>query len=110
MSEEESKKVSGEEEGDAKPLYLLSPISTPLANEKLTGRALKLVRKAAKSKLIRRGVKEVVKALRKKEKGVMIIAGNVTPIDVISHIPVLCEEQSIPYVYVPAKEDLGMLL
>ena len=40
----------------------------------------------------------------------MLIAGNITPIDVISHLPVLCEESSIPYVYVPRKEDLGLCL
>lgn len=52
-------------------------------------------------------MKEVVKSFKKKEKGIMVIAGNITPIDVISHIPILCEENDIPYVYVPAKEELG---
>lgn len=33
----------------------------------------------------------------------MILAGDVSPIDVISHIPVLCEENQIPYCYVPSK-------
>jgi len=65
------------------------------------------VKKAAKVKSIRRGVKEVVKAIRKGEKGLMIIAGNISPIDVITHLPILCEEASVPYVYVPSKEDLG---
>src|SRR5690348_1622499 len=37
----------------------------------------------------------------------MILAGNITPIDVITHIPILCEENDIPYVYVPKKEELG---
>jgi H/ACA ribonucleoprotein complex subunit 2 len=37
----------------------------------------------------------------------MVIAGNITPIDVVSHLPVLCEENEIPYIYVPAKEELG---
>ena len=27
--------------------------------------------------------------------------------DVISHLPVLCEENSVPYVYVNSKADLG---
>lgn len=35
---------------------------------------------------------------------IMILAGDVSPIDVITHIPVLCEENDIPYVYVPSKE------
>jgi H/ACA ribonucleoprotein complex subunit 2 len=100
--------MSDTEDSKSEVVYAaLSPIATPLANEKLTGRTLKLVRKAAKAKSVRRGVKEVLKALRKKEKGVMVIAGNVTPIDVISHLPVMCEDRSIPYIYVPAKEELG---
>lgn len=103
MDSEETKVVISDTEVRAG----ISRIASPLADEKLTGRALKLVRKAAKAKLIRRGVKEVIKGLRKSEKGLMVLAGNVTPIDVISHIPVLCEEANIPYIYVPAKEDLG---
>lgn len=27
--------------------------------------------------------------------------------DVISHIPVLCEDHNIPYVYVPSRAELG---
>ena len=27
--------------------------------------------------------------------------------DVISHLPVLCEESKVPYVFVPARSDLG---
>ena len=40
-------------------------------------------------------------------KGVCIIAGDISPIDVISHLPVFCEESAVPYVYVPSKQDLG---
>lgn len=28
--------------------------------------------------------------------------------DVISHIPVLCEDHNIPYIYVTSRADLGM--
>jgi H/ACA ribonucleoprotein complex subunit 2 len=35
------------------------------------------------------------------------LAGDVSPIDVISHIPVLCEDNKLLYVYVPARESLG---
>jgi H/ACA ribonucleoprotein complex subunit 2 len=85
----------------------VSIIATPLAGEKLTKKSLKLVKKSAGQKQFRRGIKECVKALRKGEKGIMIIAGNITPIDVISHMAILCEENDIPYIYVPTKEDLG---
>ena len=36
-----------------------------------------------------------------------IFAGDISPIDVITHLPVLCEEANIPYVYVVSKEELG---
>jgi H/ACA ribonucleoprotein complex subunit 2 len=36
-----------------------------------------------------------------------IMAGDISPIDVLSHVPVLCEDNSIPYVFVPSKELLG---
>ena len=32
-----------------------------------------------------------------------IIAGDISPIDVISHVPALCEEHSVPYIFVPSK-------
>lgn len=68
---------------------------------------LKLAKKAAKRKQIKRGVKEVIKAIRKAHKGVVIIAGDISPIDVITPLPVLCEDADIPYIYVPSKEELG---
>lgn len=37
----------------------------------------------------------------------MIFAGDVSPVDMICHLPAVCEEKSIPYVYVPSKSDLG---
>lgn len=68
---------------------------------------LKLAKKAAQRKQIKRGVKEVVKAIRKNAKGLLVIAGDISPIDVITPLPVLCEEADIPYIYVPSKEELG---
>ncbi len=35
---------------------------------------------------------------------VCIIAGDISPIDVISPLPVLCEDHNVPYMYVPSKE------
>jgi len=86
----------------------LSVIANPLATGKLHKKCLKLVKKAAAEKKVRRGVREAIKAIRKNERGLMVIAGNISPIDVITHVPVLCEEKDIPYIYVTAKEELGL--
>ena len=36
-----------------------------------------------------------------------VLAGDISPIDVITHVPVLCEDAGVPYIYVPSKEALG---
>lgn len=78
-----------------------------------------LLSAAAKSKTLRRGVKEVVKYLRKSPtnapsssdisnpSAVVIIAADISPMDVISHIPVLCEDHNIPYLFVKSRVELG---
>lgn len=106
------KKAEGEEQSQPEVCYeekarLVSVIAKPLADEKLCKKVLKLTRKASKRKAVRRGVKEVVKALRKNCKGICILAGDISPVDVLTHIPVICEDHGIPYIYVPSKEDLG---
>ncbi|OVA12764.1 Ribosomal protein L7Ae/L30e/S12e/Gadd45 [Macleaya cordata] len=106
-------------------MLALAPIAKPLAGKKLCKRTLKLVRKgialpffffffffietwcASESKCLKRGVKDVVKSIRRGTKGLCVIAGNISPIDVITRVPILCEEADIPYVYVPSKEDLA---
>lgn len=70
---------------------------------------------AAAHRTLKRGVKEVVKALRKSSTtaesspvGIVVLAADISPMDVISHIPVLCEDHSIPYIYVTSRAELGM--
>lgn len=101
------KDVDASMEDGEEEVIVLSPIAKPLAKDKLVKRILKLVKAASKGKTVRRGVKEVVKAVRKGEKGVCVIAGDISPIDVISHLPCLCEDNDVPYIFVPSKEALG---
>ncbi len=86
---------------------LVNSIANPLAGKKLAKKLYKVVKKSQSAKKLKRGVREVVKGLRKNETGVVILAGDVSPIDVISHIPVYCEDKGIPYCYVPSRKDLG---
>ncbi|KAF8037499.1 hypothetical protein BT93_B0406 [Corymbia citriodora subsp. variegata] len=104
-SDSETERVQKEKERKKTPS--LAPIAKPLAGKKLCKRTFKLVRRAAEQKCLKRGVKEVVKSIRRGHKGLCVIAGNISPIDVITHVPILCEENDIPYIYVPSKEDLA---
>ncbi|KAL6982469.1 hypothetical protein U1Q18_043841 [Sarracenia purpurea var. burkii] len=103
-SDSEAEKTA-QKEKEKKKMLALAPIAKPLAGKKLCKRTLKLVRRAAEQKCLKRGVKEVVKTIRRGNKGFCVIAGNISPIDVITHLPILCEEADIPYVYVPSKEE-----
>ena len=71
---------------------------------------------AAKNKTLKRGVKEVVKSLRKaapastsshEAPGIVILAADISPMDVISHLPVLCEDHGVPYIFVTSRAELG---
>lgn len=105
-------------EGD-EPAGALVPFAFPLAdNDKEVKKILKTVKKSAKTKTLRRGVKEVVKALRKSQasgntadindpSAIVVIAADISPMDVISHIPVLCEDHGIPYIYIKSRAQLG---
>jgi H/ACA ribonucleoprotein complex subunit 2 len=87
---------------------LVSPISSPMASKKLTKKLYNLVSEAAKVKALRRGIKEVVLALRKGDKGICVLAGDVFPVDVVAHLPLICEEAGVPYCFVPRKSELGL--
>ncbi|KAL9132141.1 MAG: hypothetical protein Q9217_000075 [Psora testacea] len=117
--------VVKEDDGDTmevklktKPLLgALVPFANPLADEKVGKKVLKNVKKANKNAALKRGVKEVVKSLRKSAVpapsstdlpiGVVVLAADISPMDVISHIPVLCEDHGIPYIYVTSRAELG---
>lgn len=108
----DSIKSKSEEDNTNTPTYeerckAINILASPLASKKSTKKAHKLVRKATQSKSLRRGVKELVKGIRKGDKGLAILAGDVFPIDVMSHLPILLEEHNIPYIFVPSKRDLG---
>jgi H/ACA ribonucleoprotein complex subunit 2 len=105
-SDEEQSQQGGNE--DRENRLFVSPIADPMASDKLTKKVLKLIKKGMKDKLVRRGVKETVKAVRKgQNKGLVIIAADISPIDVLSHLPLLCEEKGIPYVYVRSRAEVG---
>jgi len=37
----------------------------------------------------------------------VLIAEDVDPPEVVAHLPLLCEEKKVPYLYVPSKKRLG---
>lgn len=56
---------------------------------------------------IKKGANEVTKAVDRGLAKLVLIAEDVDPPEIVAHLPLLCEERRIPYVYVPSKQKLG---
>src|SRR5437763_1408733 len=59
---------------------------------------------------LRKGTNESTKAIERGIAKLVVIAEDVEPPQVVAHLPILCEERKIPYLYVPrdgarSKED-----
>ncbi|XP_022918319.1 H/ACA ribonucleoprotein complex subunit 2-like protein [Onthophagus taurus] len=110
-SEEDSVPVKKEELTYDEKLQFVSIIAKPMASKKLTKKIYKLIKKAEKHKnFVRKGLKDVQTHLRKGETGIVVFAGDVTPIEIMCHLPAVCEEKNIPYCYTPSRADLGAAL
>ncbi len=62
---------------------------------------------ASKSGVVRKGTNEATKAVERSIAKLVVIAEDVDPPEVVAHLPLLCEERKIPYVFVPNKDKLG---
>lgn len=52
-------------------------------------------------------MREVSRCLKKKETGIVILAGNVKTRNILRTIPRLCKRHGIPYVFGPCKKELA---
>lgn len=89
-----------------KPVYVKFYVPPEIAQL-----AYEAVRLAHETGRVKRGVREVTRWLEKNRGAVLvIIAEDVDPPDLVAHLPFLCEERGVPYVYVPSKETLGRVM
>jgi len=75
--------------------------------KELSEKALQVVQVAKDSGKVRKGTNESTKAVERAVARLVLIAEDVDPPQVVAHIPILCEERKIPYLFVPSKLDLG---
>jgi len=69
--------------------------------------AYDLVEKARDNGKISKGANEVTKQVERGQAKLVVMAEDVSPEEILAHMPVLCEEKKIPYAYVPSKDELG---
>jgi large subunit ribosomal protein L7Ae len=75
--------------------------------KELSDKAYSLAELARDGGKIKKGTNEVTKAVERGEAAMIIMAVDVAPPEILAHMPALCDEKNIPYVYVPSKAELG---
>jgi large subunit ribosomal protein L7Ae len=69
--------------------------------------AYELIEKARDNGKIGKGANEATKHVERGQARLVVMAEDVSPEEILAHMPLLCEEKNIPYTYVPSKEELG---
>ena len=56
---------------------------------------------------LKKGANEATKTLNRGISELIILAADTSPLAILLHLPLLCEDKNVPYVYVPSKMALG---
>ncbi len=73
----------------------------------LAQKAYEAIEVAKSTGKLKKGSNEVTKALERGTAKLVAVAKDVTPPEVIMHLPILAKEKGVPCVEVPSKEELG---
>mmetsp|Transcript_8389 Transcript_8389/g.11014 ORF Transcript_8389/g.11014 Transcript_8389/m.11014 type:complete len:124 (+) Transcript_8389:194-565(+) len=85
----------------------MSEKAFPLADAELTIALLDLVQQAVNYKQTKKGANESTKTLNRGISELIVMAADAEPIEILLHLPLLCEDKNVPYVFVPSKIALG---
>ncbi|CAO3643183.1 unnamed protein product [Cunninghamella blakesleeana] len=85
----------------------VNPRAFPLADAALTNTILDLVQQASHYKQLKKGANEATKTLNRGISEFIVMAADAEPLEIILHLPLLCEDKNVPYVFVPSKTALG---
>ncbi|CAD26004.1 HIGH MOBILITY GROUP-LIKE NUCLEAR PROTEIN (HMG2) [Encephalitozoon cuniculi GB-M1] len=82
------------------------PIASPLASESTEEMIAKLVRSQAERGGLATGIKKCQKRVLEGSKGLLVLTADTTPMDLITHLPALCEDRGTKYVFVRSKSSI----
>ena len=86
----------------AKPIFVKFDVP-----EDVESKALEALESARDTGKIKKGTNEVTKAIERGIVQLVFISTDVQPEEIVAHIPPLCDEKEIPYIYVKRQTDLG---
>ena len=80
---------------------MVSEKAFPLADAELTVALLELIQQATNYKQTKKGANEATKTLNRGISELIIMSADAEPIEILLHLPLLCEDKNVPYVFVP---------
>jgi len=86
----------------SKPFYVKFNVPKEVADA-----AYEALQIATQTGTVRKGTNETTKAIERAQAKLVVIAEDVDPPEVVAHLPLICEERKIPYVFVPNKQKIG---
>ncbi|MFQ6085468.1 MAG: 50S ribosomal protein L7Ae [Candidatus Bathyarchaeia archaeon] len=88
----------------SKPTKLHVRFEVPEELAKAGYEALKIAHESGK---VRIGTNETTKSIERGLAKLVVIADDVEPPEIVAHLPLLCDERKVPFIYVPSKRELG---
>merc|ERR1712002_1334977 len=85
----------------------VNPKAYPLADPDLTQKILELVKQASNYKQLKKGANEATKTLNRGIAEFIVMSADAEPLEILLHLPLLCEDKNVPYVFVRSKTALG---
>lgn len=85
----------------------VNPKAYPLADPTLTTKIMNLLQQALNYKQLRKGANEATKTLNRSLSEFIVMAADAEPLEILLHLPLLCEDKNVPYVFVRSKQALG---
>jgi hypothetical protein len=82
--------------GNAVLTQEISERAQPLATEDLSSEIFDLISQCASLKQIKKGANEATKTLNRGITELIIIAADANPLEIVLHLPILCEEKVLP--------------
>ncbi|UYP44995.1 50S ribosomal protein L7Ae [Candidatus Lokiarchaeum ossiferum] len=78
------------------------------APDELKNKTLDFVKKVTdKNGKVRKGMNESTKAIERGIAKIVIIAGDISPAEIVMHLPKIAQEKKVPYTFVNTKAELG---
>ena len=78
-----------------------------MAPKPLQKSILELIAIASSYKKIKKGANEATKTLNRGITDLIILAADADPVEIILHLPLLCEDKNVPYIFVSSQKSLG---